>query len=400
MIGAEAVRQPEVRAVYRQMVADELALLTTLLADCLRERGRDTRAAGTLAAGLAAMIEGAYQLSSAAADVMPRGYARRRRDRLRRTGHRRRARAPDARIRAWPRPHIADLIALAIRLVNANQPERARIVCEQAVAAWPPHPAVHQLLAVLDLQAGQPATRARARGAEPASCGPTTCRRCWCWATPRWRSATCAAASQALERAVGARARPGRGVVQGGAGAPGPARPRRRHRRAGARAGGEARARRRAGQPRHRAAGARPASTTPCARTGARTACARRRSGASRTRSRRPTSAGCGWIWTTCAPSCAPPAPRAAAQRPCSGNRPRPTAAWPGGGGGATSLIDVDRRAARLAERGGLRHRLRRSSATRALTSLLCTTVMNAPSPMGETLDERRRSRRAAQHAR
>ena len=57
-----------------------------------------------------------------------------------------------------PSPQIADLVALAIRLVNANQPARARIVCEQAVAAWPAHPAVHQLLAVLDLQAGQPAS--------------------------------------------------------------------------------------------------------------------------------------------------------------------------------------------------------------------------------------------------
>jgi len=75
MIGAEAVRQPEVRAVYRQMIADELALLTTLIADCLRARRRDARTAGTIAAGLAAMIEGAYQLSSAAADVMPHGYA-------------------------------------------------------------------------------------------------------------------------------------------------------------------------------------------------------------------------------------------------------------------------------------------------------------------------------------
>lgn len=75
MIGAEAVRQPEVRTVYRQMIADELALLTTLLTDCLRERGRDARVATTLAAGLAAMIEGAYQLSSAAAEAMPRGYA-------------------------------------------------------------------------------------------------------------------------------------------------------------------------------------------------------------------------------------------------------------------------------------------------------------------------------------
>ena len=75
MIGAEAVRQPEVRDVYGRMIADELALLTTLSGDCLRERGRDAAVASTLAAGLAAMIEGAYQLSSAAADVMPRGYA-------------------------------------------------------------------------------------------------------------------------------------------------------------------------------------------------------------------------------------------------------------------------------------------------------------------------------------
>ena len=75
MIGAEAVRQPEVRAVYRRMVADELALLTTLLGDCLRARDRDTGGAAALAAGLAAMIEGAYQLSSAAAEVLPRGYA-------------------------------------------------------------------------------------------------------------------------------------------------------------------------------------------------------------------------------------------------------------------------------------------------------------------------------------
>ena len=75
MIGAEAVRQPEVRTVYRRMVADEFALLATLLGDCLRASDRDPAIAGTLAAGLAAMIEGAYQLSSAAADVLPRGYA-------------------------------------------------------------------------------------------------------------------------------------------------------------------------------------------------------------------------------------------------------------------------------------------------------------------------------------
>lgn len=75
MIGAEAVRQPEVRAVYQPMIADELALLTTLLTDCLRAADRATASAASLAAGLAALISGAFQLSSAAAEVMPRGYA-------------------------------------------------------------------------------------------------------------------------------------------------------------------------------------------------------------------------------------------------------------------------------------------------------------------------------------
>ena len=75
MIGAEAVRQPEVRAVYQPMIAEELALLTTLLTDCLRAAGRATGSAPTLAAGLAALISGAFQLSSATTDLMPRGYA-------------------------------------------------------------------------------------------------------------------------------------------------------------------------------------------------------------------------------------------------------------------------------------------------------------------------------------
>jgi len=57
-----------------------------------------------------------------------------------------------------PTPQIADFVALAVRLVNAQQPERARVVCEQAVATWPAHPAIHQMLALLDLQAGQPAS--------------------------------------------------------------------------------------------------------------------------------------------------------------------------------------------------------------------------------------------------
>ena len=75
MIGAEAVRQPEVRALYEKAIAQELALLTQLLSGCLTAEGRATGIAASLAAGLVAMMEGAFQLSSAASSVMPAGYA-------------------------------------------------------------------------------------------------------------------------------------------------------------------------------------------------------------------------------------------------------------------------------------------------------------------------------------
>lgn len=75
MIGAEAVRQPEVRALYQQVIADELAGLGALMHACLVERQRDPGGAAQIAAGLLAMVEGAFQLSSAAAQVMPAGYA-------------------------------------------------------------------------------------------------------------------------------------------------------------------------------------------------------------------------------------------------------------------------------------------------------------------------------------
>lgn len=49
---------------------------------------------------------------------------------------------------------IEDLLVLAIGHVNAGQPERARALCEQALSTAPPHPAVHQLLAVINLKQG------------------------------------------------------------------------------------------------------------------------------------------------------------------------------------------------------------------------------------------------------
>lgn len=75
MIGAEAVREPEVRAVYQEAVATELATLQALLCECLADAGRAPQAAPRIAAALVAMMEGAFQLASAAPEAMPKGYA-------------------------------------------------------------------------------------------------------------------------------------------------------------------------------------------------------------------------------------------------------------------------------------------------------------------------------------
>ncbi len=75
VIGAEAVRQPEVRAVYQDAVREEMALLHELLSACLAEQRKSTAAVPALAAAVLAMMEGAFQLASAAPGVLPQGYA-------------------------------------------------------------------------------------------------------------------------------------------------------------------------------------------------------------------------------------------------------------------------------------------------------------------------------------
>ncbi|MCH8621098.1 TetR family transcriptional regulator [Undibacterium sp. TS12] len=75
VIGAEAVRQPEVRAVYQQAVEAELRLVEELLTACLQAKGRQLRGVAQLAAGLLAYMEGSFQLASAAPEAMPVGYA-------------------------------------------------------------------------------------------------------------------------------------------------------------------------------------------------------------------------------------------------------------------------------------------------------------------------------------
>lgn len=75
MIGAEAVRQPQVRAAYQAALAEELTLLRGLIDACLATRGKTSAGAAALAASLLAFAEGAFQLASATDGLMPHGFA-------------------------------------------------------------------------------------------------------------------------------------------------------------------------------------------------------------------------------------------------------------------------------------------------------------------------------------
>lgn len=75
IIGAEAIRQPEVRTLYRRTLARSLSEMRTLVRACLRADQRSTREAGRIAAALVSAIEGAFRIAAAAPKGLPRGYA-------------------------------------------------------------------------------------------------------------------------------------------------------------------------------------------------------------------------------------------------------------------------------------------------------------------------------------
>jgi len=77
VIGAEAVRQPEVKEVYQKSIDAQLTLLTKLLSATAQEASvkKSKKELKQFSAMLLATIEGAFQLSSAASDVMPKDYA-------------------------------------------------------------------------------------------------------------------------------------------------------------------------------------------------------------------------------------------------------------------------------------------------------------------------------------
>jgi TetR/AcrR family transcriptional repressor of bet genes len=75
VIGTEAVRQAEVRRLYQHVMESEIQLVHELVCAVLMAAGRTTKNASQFALTLVTFIEGAFQMTSAARDVMPKGYA-------------------------------------------------------------------------------------------------------------------------------------------------------------------------------------------------------------------------------------------------------------------------------------------------------------------------------------
>lgn len=75
VIGSEAIRDPEINGVYQEAIASEMKLIRELLSAYISEQRKSQENLAQLAAVVLSFVEGAFQLSRAASQVMPRKYA-------------------------------------------------------------------------------------------------------------------------------------------------------------------------------------------------------------------------------------------------------------------------------------------------------------------------------------
>jgi TetR/AcrR family transcriptional repressor of bet genes len=77
IIGAEAIRQPEVRVLWEAWIVEARDALEALLRDACRAESRSGQGLLAMAAGLVATIEGYYGVAAASSTTIPRGSASR-----------------------------------------------------------------------------------------------------------------------------------------------------------------------------------------------------------------------------------------------------------------------------------------------------------------------------------
>lgn len=76
-LGTEALRQPEVGAVYREVLAEQIEAFEDLVRAVLSDEGRERRGSKEIAVGIVAALEGIYRVAAAAPDQLPEGFAAR-----------------------------------------------------------------------------------------------------------------------------------------------------------------------------------------------------------------------------------------------------------------------------------------------------------------------------------
>jgi len=75
VIAGESVRQPEIKVLYQNLIDQQLKELKKLIADVWEGKSARNKEVINLAAIVLAAMEGAFQLSATANEVMPKNYA-------------------------------------------------------------------------------------------------------------------------------------------------------------------------------------------------------------------------------------------------------------------------------------------------------------------------------------
>jgi TetR/AcrR family transcriptional repressor of bet genes len=74
-IGAESVKQPEVRVAYRRVAEKQLQLLESLCERALIAKSKSTKQKREIALGVLAAIEGVFRLTVSVSELVPKGFA-------------------------------------------------------------------------------------------------------------------------------------------------------------------------------------------------------------------------------------------------------------------------------------------------------------------------------------
>ncbi len=75
VIGAEALRQPDVQQAYRSVTAKQLIVLENIIKRCLKVAGKSTRASRPISLGIYSAIEGTFRLLVSAPTLIQVGFA-------------------------------------------------------------------------------------------------------------------------------------------------------------------------------------------------------------------------------------------------------------------------------------------------------------------------------------